>query len=242
VCTVVIIRRPGHETPLFIAANRDEFYERPSKGPKLWPSPPAFIAPQDLRAGGTWLALSAERYVVAITNQRTLGPPNPTKTSRGDLVIALARAGSPSMARALLASVNARDYNPFNLFVGDAQQAFVGYGRADANKIELEEVPHGLHVLPNDHLDSKTVRKVARIHDLAGDFPAIDDPEVLTGRLITLMRDRQPSSSNDELSRALDAVCIETPTYGSRSSAIIAVATTRCDYGGPMVRRTRAST
>jgi uncharacterized protein with NRDE domain len=32
-CTLVILRRPGHRWPVLIGANRDEMIDRPSKPP-----------------------------------------------------------------------------------------------------------------------------------------------------------------------------------------------------------------
>ncbi|MEC9071739.1 MAG: NRDE family protein, partial [Myxococcota bacterium] len=53
-CTVIIMSRMWPESPLLIAANRDEFYGRPASPPRLQSVPgSAVIAPVDLKAGGT---------------------------------------------------------------------------------------------------------------------------------------------------------------------------------------------
>ena len=42
-CSVVILRRPGHPWPVVIAANRDEMADRPWLAPgRHWPQQPAW--------------------------------------------------------------------------------------------------------------------------------------------------------------------------------------------------------
>ncbi|NVZ78761.1 NRDE family protein, partial [Pseudomonas gingeri] len=54
-CLIVFAWRPGHAQPLIVAANRDEFYARPSLPLAQWPETPQVHAGRDLEAGGTWL-------------------------------------------------------------------------------------------------------------------------------------------------------------------------------------------
>ena len=90
-CTLVILRRPGHDWPVLIAANRDENAERPWRPPaRHWPDRPEVVAGMDELAGGTWLGLNDHGVVAGILNRPdSLGP---------DPKAALARragAGSP---------------------------------------------------------------------------------------------------------------------------------------------------
>ena len=53
-CTVVILRRPGHDWPLILATNRDEMTDRPWRPPgRHWPDRAEVTAGRDELAGGT---------------------------------------------------------------------------------------------------------------------------------------------------------------------------------------------
>ena len=52
---------------LVVAANRDEFYGRPSAPPSE--IEPGVVAGRDLVAGGTWLGMNRHGLFVAVTNR-----------------------------------------------------------------------------------------------------------------------------------------------------------------------------
>ena len=57
-CTIVLLRRPGHDWPLILGANRDEMATRPSKPPaRHWPDRAEVVAGLDVEAGGSWLGI-----------------------------------------------------------------------------------------------------------------------------------------------------------------------------------------
>ena len=55
---------------LILAANRDEFYERPSTPADFWIKHPQVLAGLDLKGKGTWLGVTKEGKFAAITNYR----------------------------------------------------------------------------------------------------------------------------------------------------------------------------
>ena len=69
-CLIVFAWRPGHTQPLIVAANRDEFYARPSRPLAQWPEAPHVHAGRDLEAGGTWLGVGDHGRFAALTNIR----------------------------------------------------------------------------------------------------------------------------------------------------------------------------
>src|SRR6266849_8974623 len=87
-CTVVLLRRPDHDWPLILGANRDEMVGRPSKPPaRHWPDRPEVVAGLDELAHGSWLGCNDHGVAAAILNRHgTLGPAAGFR-SRGELVL-----------------------------------------------------------------------------------------------------------------------------------------------------------
>src|SRR5258708_32447499 len=69
-CTLVILRRPGHVWPVIIAANRDEMIDRPWRAPdRHWPDRPEAVGGLDELAGGSWLAVNQHGVAPGILNR-----------------------------------------------------------------------------------------------------------------------------------------------------------------------------
>src|SRR2546421_223314 len=60
-CLLVLAWQAAPRYRLAVAANRDEYHERPAQALAKWPEPPGIIAGRDLRASGTWLGVAPER-------------------------------------------------------------------------------------------------------------------------------------------------------------------------------------
>lgn len=237
-CTLFIAREVYDASPLVIAANRDEWYARAASAPARFSETAEgvqVLAGRDLVAQGTWMGTTREGFFVAVTNQRTFAAPKADARSRGALVADLLRAGSHREARRLIEGIDGREYNGFNVIFGDARAVSVAYGRPSEARVELEEVPVGMHVLPNDRLDSRTMPKVERVLELAPRDVHLAWPE-LGQALARMLGDHQtpapesvdapPSSARFDLETVvkLHAVCIHTPVYGTRSATLLAMA------------------
>ena len=121
-CTVVILRRPGHDWPVLLAANRDEMRGRSWSPPaRHWPDRPKTRAGLDHEAGGSWLGVNDHGVAVAILNRRGSLGTAAGKRSRGDLVLRGLDARSARDAMADLSSLDAGDYRSFNMAVVDAE-------------------------------------------------------------------------------------------------------------------------
>src|ERR1035438_9866379 len=81
-CLIAFHWRPESPVPLILAANRDEFYERPT-APLAWWEGRHILVGQDLRAGGTWLGVTGNSRCAAITNYRDPRLTNPGPRSNG---------------------------------------------------------------------------------------------------------------------------------------------------------------
>jgi len=233
VCTLLILRRAHAKHAFVIAANRDEYYARPATGPRVLETSPRIVGGLDEVRGGTWMGATREGSVAVVTNQRTYVPADQAKRSRGEVVLETLRAGSPGAMREHVERLVPDEYNPFNLLFGDERELFVAYARRGADRMIVEDVADGVHVLPNDVLDSTAFAKVARVR------AAVDARDVahqtgdaLTSALREILASHEtapleaipdpPASSpfSRELAQRLDAVCIHTPSYGTRSATI----------------------
>src|SRR5262249_7300372 len=114
-CLLVLAWQVHPRYRLVVAANRDEFHERPTAAMAKWPAPDDIIAGRDLRAGGTWLAIDRTRRFSVVTNFRDLQPPAPNAPSRGSLIPSYLR--NPEGAEDYLRRLErtSSEYSGFNL-------------------------------------------------------------------------------------------------------------------------------
>ena len=95
-CLLVLAWRAHPRYRLILAANRDEYHERPAAPLANWPAPNDILAGRDEKAGGTWLGLDRARRFGIVTNFRELQRPRRSAPSRGRLIPDyLASAASP---------------------------------------------------------------------------------------------------------------------------------------------------
>ena len=69
-CILFIAVDQSQEFPLVIAANRDEFHARPTAVSGFWNNHPHVLAGHDLQAHGTWMGVTRNGKVAALTNIR----------------------------------------------------------------------------------------------------------------------------------------------------------------------------
>ena len=62
-CTMILLKGVHPKWPLVVAANRDEFYSRPTAGPQRLVSDPVVFGGKDLQAGGTWLGVTPRGFL-----------------------------------------------------------------------------------------------------------------------------------------------------------------------------------
>jgi uncharacterized protein with NRDE domain len=227
VCTVIILRDISPLFPLVIAANRDEHYGRKTAPAGVILERPRTIGGRDLDRGGTWMGVRQDGFVVALTNQ----PSDPTfmaPRSRGEIVMKALRLGHAAAIRKYLETLELEFYGHFNLLFGNAATLLVAHAHA---QLTIDEVPTGISVLANDVLNSKAQPKVARAQQLSQPVETLDDESELFSLLKRILADRHLPGTETirkgpyppALMRELQALCIRTPTYGTRSAIIAAL-------------------
>lgn len=230
-CTLVILRRPGHAWPLIVAGNRDEMRARPWLPPaRHWPDRAEVVAGQDSVGGGTWFGVNDHGVVAAVMNRvGTLGP-EAGKRSRGELVLEALDHAEASQAAAALAGIDTRAYRAFNLFVADPVSAFWLRHAGEASPaVEVFEVGAGLHMLTARDLDDLSLARI-RVH--LPRFRAAPAPRPETGDWsgwCTLLADRSYSEADGPYA----ALNLELPDgFGTVCSQLAAVPR----YPGPRTR------
>lgn len=212
-CTLIVLHRCFSPAPLVLAANRDEYLDRPAEKPALRRSGRrGVLAPRDLRAGGTWLGLNDAGVVAALTN-RPCPSPDASLRSRGLVVLEVLGAGSAAEAIEALSGFPEGAYNPFNFFVSDGEEAFAATCQGRLRVTELEPGPH---VIGNVDPDDRNAPKIARLLVRAERIAERGVDEALDG-LAEVCRSHEGNGARGPL----DDTCIHAGGYGTRSSTLI---------------------
>lgn len=224
-CLILLAVQKNPEYKLILAANRDEYYERPSEPPHFWKDVPQLLAGRDLVAGGTWLGITRSGRIAAVTNYRDPASLKPNAPSRGKVVSDfLANDLDPPSYLELIRPEKDR-YNGFNLILGDRDRITWYSNRAD--RVTL--LPPGVYGLSNHLLDTpwpKVVHAKALFEEAAcsgKDFSTESVFRLLKDQTVA-PDDRLPSTGVPlEWERILSPIFITSPNYGTRSSTVILI-------------------
>ncbi len=208
---------------LIVAANRDEFYNRKTAAAGFWKDHPEILGGRDLEAGGTWLAMNTKGKIAMVTNYRDLHNLKLVAPSRGHLVSGFLKNDSDVESYLKAIEPTAKEYNGFNLIVGDQDK--IGY--LSNYKEGIEILSDGIYGLSNGLLDSNWL-KVVRGKEK---FTTLLRGDVTAAVLFDLLRDEErapddqlPKTGLDiERERAVSSIFIKSPGYGSRCSTVVLV-------------------
>jgi uncharacterized protein with NRDE domain len=211
---------------LVLAANRDEFYERPTAPLGFWEDHPDLLAGRDLKSLGTWMGITRSGRMAAITNYREPGMPMPNAPSRGELISGFLIGHETPAAYLERIKRDGKRYNGFNLLVADTQTMFYYSNRGD----DIVRLESSYYALSNRLLDTqwpKVKKGKKRFIELL-DNPHSDIP---TEQLLSLLQnqdqppdDQLPDTGvSKEWERTLSPIFITSPNYGTRSSTILAI-------------------
>ncbi|MDI3513226.1 MAG: NRDE family protein [Gammaproteobacteria bacterium] len=232
-CLVVFAWRMHPRYPLVLAANRDEFLNRPAAPAHWWTDAPELLAGRDLEAGGTWMGFSRKGRFAALTNYRDPSRHVAGAPSRGALVRGALEDQHDAAACLHALAAQADAYAAFNLLVGDGER--LGVLESTTGTVRL--LQPGVYGLSNHLLDTPWPKLVkARTglqHQLAASAET-PEAERATGEdrliesLLQLMRDPTPAADPHlpetgvslEWERWLSPAFIRAPGYGTRCSTV----------------------
>lgn len=219
-CLILFAYQQHAEYRLVIAANRDEFYQRPSKPVHLWPDKTIY-AGRDLQAGGTWLGINQHGHFSALTNFREPHTDTPALTSRG--LLNQGFLSSQSQAEPYWQSIEAEQYAGFNLLLADRDGLAYYSNRSQQNGY----LRAGIYGLSNAVLNTPWPKVESGKHDMS--LILQEPPETWPNALFKMLQNtHQPTDAQLpdtgvglELERLLAPRFIQSPNYGTRTSSVL---------------------
>lgn len=222
-CLILFAWQAHPNYPLVVAANRDEFHNRPSAAAKWWSDTPYLLAGRDLQAGGTWMGASRNGRFAAITNYREPQEPElPLEFSRGHLVRNYLISADTAEEYAWRLQDVGDAYRGFSLLLGDGKDLVCASNRME----EPIRITPGSHALSNHLLDTHW----PKAHHGRLRLDAVLQSQHLDAEhLLALLSDRslvpgeEPEAFDLHLApeRLTRMAFVVSPEYGTRSSTVL---------------------
>lgn len=220
-CLILVAHRAHPAYRLVVAANRDEWFARPTAPAGFWSEAPDVFAGRDLEAHGTWLGITRSGRFAAVTNFRDPASHREGAPSRGGLVRAFLTSTVTPAAYVGALQADAARYNGFSLLVGDAASLLYFSNRAG----EARALAPGIYGLANDLLDVPWPKVRTGKARLAAQL----NGSVSAERLLELLDDTQAAPDDAlpdtgvglERERQLSPLRIRAGAYGTRASTVL---------------------
>ncbi|MDX1755783.1 MAG: NRDE family protein [Marinobacter sp.] len=228
-CLIIFSLGQHPDFPLLVAANRDEFHQRPTAAMDWW-SQPDLLAGRDLKSGGTWLAIDRAGQVAAVTNVRE-GTPEMGRHSRGELPVRALTTETDTLQARLTAQQDL--YSGFNLVKLSPLDHGHGWYYSNRDAHPGRHLHRGSYGLSN-HLLQSPWPKLLRLRNAVASTladPSIRPTGQLHAQLIEQLQDPTPAPDHVlpdtgvglETERFLSSPFIVGPHYGTRATTIVTV-------------------
>ena len=223
-CLILFSYQQHPEYPLVLAANRDEFYNRPTRRAQFWDEHPDLLAGQDLDQGGTWLGVTRQGRIAAITNIRNPAAVKLSGSSRGELTREFLTGEEPPADYLKKITGVKKQYNGFNLIAGTIDNLYYLSSRSTAPN----QLDPGLYGLSNAELDTPWPKvetgKAALAEILSSPSPSVE-------AIMRLLTDSRQAPDHDlpdtgvgiSMERTLSSRFITAKDYGTRACTLILV-------------------
>ena len=223
-CLLGIIKNPCTGVRLALAANRDEFYARPSSAIAYWRDYPNIIGGRDESSGGTWLGITPRGNYAAVLNFRAPSLYKADRISRGLLVRDfLVSSLEPSDFIQSLRGYGDR-YNPFILVTGQMTKdvALAYHSTSECTNALSDKIC----TLSNGSLEASWPKQ-RRLEQLIASMSC--DSSNITAKLLAILRDNvmppdaelPTTGISPDQERLVSPIFISSPLYGTCSSSVI---------------------
>lgn len=227
-CLIAFSLGQSAHFPLVVAANRDEFFRRPTMSLDWWTTDAGnrVLSGKDLQSGGTWLAVSPEGQVTAVTNVRE-GTREAGHASRGELPLRALQEPESTLRTSLVN--DPERYAGFNLVRLDSAQGWY-FSNRDAHP--GRHIHRGVYGLSN-HLLQTPWPKLLRLRETVGLTvrAAANDTTGLHQDLTRLLQDKTPAPDHRlpdtgvhrDTERFLSSPFITGTDYGTRATTVVSI-------------------
>lgn len=224
-CLILIAMQQSEQFPFILAANRDEFYKRPSAQAEYWQDHRDVLAGRDLQALGTWLGISRSGKIAAVTNHHLPETTGEAPRSRGELVSEFLTLTETTDQYSERVRASGNQYNGFGLLVGDSTRL-----RYQSNESEHEaDLTDGVYALGNTLLNSPGPRAQAGIRlfeDMLRGQRNVNPQHLFEILINNGSADSAQSAGNDDSKSSGPAeipIFVNLENYGTRCSTVIMV-------------------
>jgi uncharacterized protein with NRDE domain len=227
-CLILFSFKTHPRYKLVLAANRDEFFERPTLLADFWESDTNILGGIDIISGGTWLGVTTTGRFAAITNYRNPLALVTQPISRGKITRQFLQGESKTEDFLAEISMDKDHYNGFNVLLSDDGFETLHHYSNITNKLTV--VSQGVHGLSNALLDTswpKVDHGISKLSQRIGEsnFQLEDIISIMTDKNIAQEDSLPRTGISLELERKLSPVFISMKGYGTRCTTAI-----RLDY------------
>jgi uncharacterized protein with NRDE domain len=220
-CLIVFALECHRKYSLVLAANRDEYFDRPTIPASYWTENPSILAGRDMITGGTWLGVTKEGRLAAITNYRDPEWQVENPIPRGTIVADYLTGDLPAAEFLDYIKERGSRYKGFNIVFGDPYGIFYYSNRSNTENIVMP----GVYGLSNHLLDTpwpKVTSAKERFESLIRSDT--EDPE----EYIAVLADRTrfpdymlpDTGVGIKRERSLSSIFVTSRIYGTRSTTL----------------------
>lgn len=227
-CLILFAFNKHPKYKLILAANRDEYFNRPTLIANYWEENREILGGRDIQSKGTWLGINKNGKFIAITNYRDPKIEKKQALSRGDLSKRFLSNDQNIPSYLSDVSNNAENYNGFNLLLSDdGFDTMYHYSNISKTTFKISD---GIHGLSNHRLDSSWPKVNTGKENLKS---TIESASININDLVEMLKDGNAAADellpdtgiSYDLEKKLSPVFISMKGYGTRCSTVILVDT-----------------
>lgn len=220
-CLILFALNEHSKYKLVLAANRDEFFNRPTQLADFWEDDNNILGGRDFSSLGTWLGLSKEGKFCAITNYRDPRMERNTNKSRGLLSKNFLTTTQDVSTFIIEVSAEKDLYSGFNMLLSnDGFETVFHYSNISDTTTKIER---GIHGLSNHLLDTPWPKVENGKEKLT---EVMNTNSIKNNDLINILTDSQTAPDellpntgiSYDLEKKLSPVFISMKGYGTRCS------------------------
>jgi uncharacterized protein with NRDE domain len=222
-CLILLALRPDPRHDVVVAANRDEWFRRPTASAHFWADRARILAGRDLEQGGTWLGVSTTGRFAALTNFRDPPSHREGAASRGALVADFLDGDTEALPFLEAIRETVARYNGFGLLVWDGAT----FGYMSSRDGHVQALAPGVYGLSNHLLDTpwpKVREGKRRLSDaIARPFGTDELLALLDSTVEAPDSDLPHTGVGRDWEQKLSPLRIVAGEYGTRSSSAVVI-------------------